>query len=232
MIDRFFGALFEFLDKRYYIGEGIEKDLCKKVPILNWTYFFGGLSLFLFMLQIVTGVLLLIYYQPTTGEAYNSVRNISYTIPFGWLYRGLHVWGANFMIVAVFCHMSRIFFQGVYKEPRELNWVIGVCLLLATLTFSFTGYLLPWTQLSYWATTVGTEFPAAVPIVGEYTRTLIRGGEEIGQITLSRFFVLHVTVLPLAVLGLVGLHLMIVRLVGISEPISNLKTRDNSNDGK
>lgn len=227
MIKTVYEMIFDFFDKRFDIKDLIEKDFCKKVPSLNWTHYFGGMSFTLFMAQLVTGALLLVYYQPNTSEAYDSVVNITNNIPFGWLFRGVHVWGAHLMVIAVFCHMTRIFFQAAYKEPREINWIIGVCLLMSTLTFSFTGYLLPWTQLSYWATTVGTEFPAAVPVIGPYLKVLIRGGEEISQVTLSRFFLIHVTVLPLIVLGLVGAHLMIVRTLGIAEPPGNLNNMED-----
>jgi quinol-cytochrome oxidoreductase complex cytochrome b subunit len=227
---KIFEIIFNFLETRLGIKEVIEKDLCKRVPILNWTYYFGGVAASLFMLQLLTGILLFIYYQPTTEEAYNSVMNITSNIPFGWLIRGMHVWGAHLMIVAIFCHMSRIFFQASYKNPREINWMVGILLLLGTLTFSFTGYLLPWTQLSYWATTVGTEVPGSVPIIGEYIKILIRGGESISQITLSRFFVIHVTVLPIVVLLLVITHLGIVRLLGISEPVSNLSSQNKEEE--
>ncbi len=217
--------IFDYIDTRLDLKGLIEEDLCKRIPVLNWTYYFGGLSFSLFTIQVITGILLLVYYQPSTTEAYDSVVNITNNIPFGWLFRGIHVWGAHLMIVAVFCHMTRIFFQGAYKYPREINWVSGVCLLMSTLAFSFTGYLLPWTQLSYWATTVGTEFPAAIPVIGPYIRSLIRGGDSVSQVTLSRFFVIHVTALPLLVLILVGGHLMIVRKLGISEPVSNAEKK-------
>lgn len=222
----FFEKIFDFIDKRFGLKDLIDKEFCKQIPVLNWTYYFGGLAFSLFIIQVFTGILILVYYQPTTSEAYNTVVNITNNIPFGWLFRGVHFWGAHLMIIAVSCHMGRIYFHGAYKEPREINWMIGVCLLTSTLAFSFTGYLLPWTQLSYWATTVGTEFPAAIPVIGPYMKDLIRGGEDISQITLSRFFVIHVTVLPLLVFVLIGGHLIIVRKMGISSPVSNLKKKN------
>jgi len=225
MIQKIYQIVFDFIDDRLDIRGLIEKDICKKVPVLNWTYYFGGLSFSIFITQVITGCLLLVYYQPNVTEAYDSVVKITNNVPFGWLFRGFHVWGAHLMIIFVFCHLTRIFFQAAYKKPRELNWMVGVCLMCCVLTFSFTGYLLPWTQLSYWATTVGTEFPAAVPIIGEYIKILARGGEDVSQITLSRFFVIHVTVLPLIVLSLLGSHMMIVRTLGISETPSNRKKK-------
>jgi len=216
----------DFLDERYEVGDLVEKDLCKKIPHLHWTYCFGGAALFFFQVQVITGILLLIYYRPTIQEAYASVVNITNNIPFGWLIRGFHAWGANLMVIGVLLHMGRVFYQGSYKKPRELNWVIGVGLLSCTLVFSFTGYLLPWTQLSYWATVVGTEIPGAVPVVGPYIKEFIRGGAEISQYTLTRFFALHVIVIPAALAGLLLLHLLIVRAVGISEPVAEIKKRE------
>jgi len=215
-----------FLDERYHVGEVVEKDLCKKIPRVNWTYFFGGAALFAFLVQVFSGVLLLIYYRPTIGEAYDSVINITNHIPFGWLVRGFHAWGANLMIISLLLHMARVFYQGAYKNPRELNWIVGIGLFVLTLVFSFTGYLLPWTQLSYWATVVGTEIPAAVPVIGPCLRSFIRGGETITQYTLSRFFALHVVILPAILAGMVALHLLIIREVGISEPVSEIKKRE------
>lgn len=226
MIKSVFQKIWNFLDERYGVWELVEKDLLKKVPNLNWTYYFGGATLFFFQVQVISGVLLLIYYRPTIEEAYASVMNITNNIPFGWLVRGFHAWGANLMIITLLLHMSRVFYQGSYKNPRELNWVVGVGLLSFALVFSFTGYLLPWTQLSYWATVVGTEIPAAIPYIGPYLKAYIRGGEEITQYTLSRFFALHVVIIPAALCGLLGLHLLIVREVGISEPVSEIKKRE------
>lgn len=221
-----FQKIWDFLDERYDVGELFEKEMCKKIPKLTWTYCFGGAALFFFQIQVITGILLLIYYRPTIAEAYASVINITNNIPFGWLIRGFHAWGANLMIIALLLHMGRVFYQGSYKNPRELNWVIGVGLFTFSLTFSFTGYLLPWTQLSYWATVVGTEIPGAIPVAGPYIKAMIRGGEEISQYTLSRFYALHVVILPAVLGGALMLHLLIVKTVGISEPVSEIKKRE------
>ncbi len=215
-----------FFDERYGVGELFEKEMCKKIPNVDWTYCFGGATLFFFQVQVITGILLLIYYRPTIDEAYNSVINIINNVPFGWLVRGFHSWGSNLMIITLLLHMTRVFCQASYKNPREMNWVIGVGLFSLTLVFSFTGYLLPWTQLSYWATVVGTEIPGSIPVIGPYLKEFIRGGESITQYTLSRFFALHVIVIPAMLAGLLGLHLLIVKTVGISEPVAEMKKRE------
>ena len=177
---------------------------------------FGSLSLYLFVNQVVTGILLMIYYRPTTSTAFESVRFIMTKAHFGWLIRGLHAWGATFMILCVLMHMMRTFFMCAYKKPRELTWVLGVFILGCTVTFGFTGYLLPWNQLSYWATTVGTEITGAIPVVGEYLRTLLRGGEGVTGETLARFYVLHVVVLPWVLTGLIVVHLFLMRVQGLA----------------
>jgi quinol-cytochrome oxidoreductase complex cytochrome b subunit len=177
---------------------------------------FGSLSLFLFLNQVVTGILLMIYYRPTTSTAFESVRFIMTKAHFGWLIRGLHAWGATLMIVCVLIHMLRAFFMGAYKKPREMTWVLGVLILGCTVTFGFTGYLLPWNQLSYWATTVGTEITAAIPVAGSYLRTLLRGGEGVTGETLARFYVLHVVVLPWVLTGLIAAHLFLMRVQGLA----------------
>ena len=174
------------------------------------------MSLFFFVSQVLTGILLLIYYRPTVHDAFESVKFIMTTAYMGWLYRQIHAWGANLMIIVVFLHMLRTFITGSYKKPREITWVLGVLLFIMTLVFGFTGYLLPWNQLAYWATTVGTEVAGAVPVVGEFTKILLRGGQSVGGETISRFFVVHVIILPWALFFIISLHLFLVRYQGIS----------------
>lgn len=189
----------------------------KPVPAnLGWDFCMGSVCLFLMTNQFVTGALLTIYYRPSIGEAYESVQYIQEEIHFGWLVRQLHAWGANLMILALVLHMARVIFWGSYKKPRELNWFIGLGLLGLTLTMGFTGYLLPWDQLSYWASKVGTEIPGTFPVVGGWIMHLLRGGDEISGATLGRFFSLHVMWLPALLVGLVGLHLTLMRMHGIS----------------
>lgn len=185
-------------------------------PHTSWGHTFGSLSLFLIVNQIATGILLMVYYRPTTDHAFESVEYISVKASFGWLIRGLHAWGSTLMVVVLALHMARTFFAGAYKKPRELTWVFGAIIFFMTLTFCFTGYLLPWTQLSYWATTVGTEVAGAIPIVGGALKRLLLGGDAVSQETLLRFYVMHVVILPWVVTGLVVLHLVLVRTQGLA----------------
>ncbi|HLD56069.1 MAG TPA: cytochrome bc complex cytochrome b subunit [Candidatus Omnitrophota bacterium] len=191
----------------------LEKPLPKNV---GWFHTLGSMSLFLFVSQVLTGILLFVYYRPTMSEAFESVKFIMTKAYMGWLYRQIHAWGANLMVIIVFLHMLRTFITGSYKKPRELTWVVGVFLFLLTLVFGFTGYLLPWNQLAYWATTVGTEVAGSIPVVGEFIKTLLRGGHNVGGETLSRFFVIHVIVLPWIVFFIIVVHLFLVRLQGIA----------------
>ncbi len=194
-----------------------QKQLRKPLPQnTGWFHTLGSLSLFLFLSQIVTGILLLVYYRATVNEAFDSVKFIVTKTYMGWFFRQVHAWGANLMVVAVFLHMLRTFTTGSYKKPRELTWVSGVALFLLTLCFAFTGYLLPWNQLAFWATTVGTEVAGSIPLVGEWIKTLLRGGPDVGGETLSRFFVMHVIILPWALFFIVSMHLFLVRLQGIA----------------
>lgn len=200
-------------------------------PHTSWWHTLGSLLLFLTANQIVTGLLLMVYYRPAPETAYESIHHIMTRMHFGWLIRGLHAWGANIMILLLVAHMFRTFVMGTFKKPRELTWVIGVFIFAAVLVFGFTGYLLPWNQVAYWATTVGTEIAGAIPLVGEPLKTLLRGGDAVGGETLSRFYVLHVAVLPWILAGLVAVHILLVRIHGLSpldpvgsEPVLSDKT--------
>jgi quinol-cytochrome oxidoreductase complex cytochrome b subunit len=187
-----------------------------RVAVLRPSYTLGlGLvSFFLFVVLTVTGLALMIYYVPDTAAAYRSMKDLQYAVGFGMFLRNAHRWAAHGMVAIVFLHMCRVFFTGAYKPPREFNWVVGVLLLLLTLALSFTGYLLPWDQLAYWAITVGTSIVAYFPLLGPQVRYLLLGGHEIGQAALLRFYVLHCVVLPLALAGLVALHFWRVRKDG------------------
>jgi ubiquinol-cytochrome c reductase cytochrome b subunit len=185
-------------------------------PRTGFWHTFGSLSLYLFLNQIVTGILLMIYYRPTTNTAFESVRFIMTKAHFGWLIRGLHAWGATLMVLCVLVHMARTFFMGAYKKPRELTWVLGVFIFGCTVTFGFTGYLLPWNQLSYWATTVGTEITGAIPWAGNYIKYVLRGGEGVSGETLARFYVLHVVILPWVLTMLIATHLFLMRVQGLA----------------
>ncbi len=216
----FTGVLYGELDERLGVMDAIKKNMKKPVPPhVNWTFCFGGISFFLFLILAVTGILLMFYYRPTTKEAYESVVLISNIVPYGWLIRGLHHWAANLMVLMVVLHMVRVFIYGAYKPPRDFNWFVGVVLLLLTLAFGFSGYLLPWNQVSYWATTVVTDATGAFPLIGEPLKFFIRGGPEVSQLTLNRFFTLHVVVLPALTAVFLFLHFGMLRKQGISGPL-------------
>ncbi len=210
-------SLGEWLDER--IGwRGIWSAIfLRKVPKINWLYTLGSATLFVAMNQAVTGILLTIYYVPTPDHAYDSVQFITTQVPAGWLIRGLHHWGASAMIVLCVLHMLRVIFLGSYKFPREITWFSGVFLLLITVAFGFTGYLLPWDQKAFWATTVGTKIAGAAPGVGEFILLTLRGGEELTAVTLARFFGIHIWVLPATLLILLGIHMYLVVKIGISD---------------
>lgn len=199
------------------LREPFQKQLRKPLPKhVGWFHTLGSMSLFLFVSQVVTGILLLVYYRPTVDEAFESVKFIMSKAYMGWLYRQVHAWGANLMVIFVFLHMLRTYFTGSYKKPREITWIFGVLLFVLTMVFGFTGYLLPWNQLAYWATTVGTEVAGSIPVVGIWIKTLLRGGATVSGETLSRFFVIHVVVLPWVLSFLVLIHLFLVRLQGVA----------------
>jgi quinol-cytochrome oxidoreductase complex cytochrome b subunit len=196
------------------VWEGI---FLRKVPKVNWFYTLGSATLFVALNQAITGILLMIYYVPTPDHAYDSVQYITTQVAGGWLIRGLHHWGASVMVVLVVLHMLRVIIYGAYKYPREVTWMTGVVLLLVVIGFGFTGYLLPWDQKSYWATTVGTRIAGVVPFLGNWILRVMRGGDDLSAVTLARFFGAHVWVLPATLLLLLGTHLFLVIRNGISE---------------
>jgi quinol-cytochrome oxidoreductase complex cytochrome b subunit len=201
-------------DVRHFIAE-------KGVPVHAqkiW-YYLGGMTLFLLGVQIATGILLLLYYRPSASEAYESVQFIVTQVPFGWLIRNIHSWSANLLIAAAFAHFFSVFFLKSYRKPREMTWVSGVLLLFLMLAFGFSGYLLPWNELSFFATKVGTGIAGAVPLVGGFLLRLLRGGEDVTGATLSRFYGLHVAILPMLTTGLVAVHLLLVQRQGMSVPL-------------
>ena len=208
--------VFTWLDERLGLTAIYNTVLDRKVPKVNWWYTLGSASLFLFVLQAVTGVFLTVYYVPSPDHAYDSVQYIMNGVAFGWLIRGIHHWGASLMVVFVFIHMLRTFFFGAYKYPREITWLTGVFLLLMTIGMGFTGYLLPWNQRAYWATTVGTEIPGTAPFVGTFIERVLRGGSDLSAVTLARFFAVHIWFLPAIILLLIGVHMYLVIRLGIS----------------
>jgi quinol-cytochrome oxidoreductase complex cytochrome b subunit len=196
----------------------IQTALHVRIPAGVRTYFLGGMTLFFLGVQAITGILLALYYQASPQTAYQSVLNIMNNVRFGWLIRSIHSWSANLMIAACVLHMLRVYLQGAYKKPREITWGVGVVLLLITLGFGFTGYLLPWDQRAFWATTVGTEIAGVIPLVGDGILQFLRGGENVSGVTLTRFFGIHTLVLPLSVLLFVGIHLLLLHEQGLASP--------------
>jgi len=207
---------FTWLDERLGIKTIYNTVLDRHVPKVNWFFTLGSASLFLFAIQGITGMLLTLYYVPSPDSAYDSIQYIMNDLAFGWLIRGIHHWGATLMVVVVFLHMLRTFFFAAYKFPREFTWVTGVVLLLATLGMGFTGYLLPWNQKAYWATTVGTSIAGTVPLIGPFISNVLRGGPDLSGVTLARFFSAHIWWLPVIIAAMIGIHLYMVIRLGIS----------------
>ena len=205
-----------WLDERLGLYAIYNVVLDRKIPKVNWFFTLGSASLFLFTMQAVTGIFLTMYYVPTPDKAYDSIQFIMTGVPFGWLIRGIHHWGASLMVIFVILHMLRTFYFAAYKYPRELTWITGVVLLLSTLGMGFTGYLLPWNQKAYWATTVGTSIPGTVPFIGTYITQILRGGADLSGVTLARFFSVHIWVLPAVIIALIGVHLYMVIRLGIA----------------
>lgn len=212
--------IIDWIDERVKISEVIENNLTRyMVPAnLNFWYSMGAVLLAMLFIQFATGILLLIYYVPHVDKAFGSVTFITNEVPFGWLIRRVHAMAANVFIAVLFLHMFSTLFMGSYKKPRELQWMSGCVLFALGLLAALSGYLLPWSQLSYWATTVATNTVSAVPFMGNELVRWIRGAERVEQATLGRFFALHIIVVPLLFLGLVAAHLFFMRSTGISSP--------------
>jgi hypothetical protein len=210
-----------WVDERYQISEPLSKILKKPVPkyALHWWYCLGGITAFLFVVQGLTGIMLAFYYKPTAAGAYASIQFIENEVRFGSAIRAIHSWAANGMIVMCVAHMLRVFIMGAYKRPRELNWVSGVLLLILTLAFGFTGYLLPWDQRAFWATTVGTQIAGVIPAIGNLALVFLRVGWNVSEATLGRFYALHIIVIPLATVALMLVHFMMVRRLGVKKPL-------------
>ena len=205
-----------WLDERLGLQAIYDTVLDRKVPKVNWWFTLGSASLFLFAMQAVTGIFLSVYYVPSPDAAYDSIQYIMNGVAFGWLIRGMHHWGATLMVIFVFAHMLRTFFYAAYKFPRELTWLTGVVLLLSTLGMGFTGYLLPWNQRSYWATTVGTEIAGTTPFIGEFIVRVLRGGADLSAVTLTRFFAVHIWFLPAVIVLTIGIHFYLIIRIGIA----------------
>jgi len=201
--------------------EGIRTLAMKKeVPVHRHTiwYYLGGMTLFLFTIQVATGILLLFYYRPSAEEAFESIQFIMAEVEFGWLVRSIHAWAANLMIFTLFLHLFSVLLLKAYRKPREITWFSGVGLMGLAMAFGFTGYLLPWNELAYFATRVGTEIVGVVPVVGEFLLRVARGGDDVTGATLTRFYAFHVAVLPALTTAILGLHLFLVQKQGMSVP--------------
>lgn len=216
------GKVRKWVDERFSLEGLVDFMEHKKVPQHRYShwYFFGGMTLFLFGVQVLTGILLLLYYRPSPNEAYESVEFIMTQVRFGWLIRSIHSWSANLMILTASVHMFSVFFLKAYRKPRELTWLSGMLLLFLLLGFGFSGYLLPWNTLSFFATKVGTDIAGQLPVIGKWILLFLRGGEDVTGATLTRFFGFHVVVLPGIAIALVTLHVLLVQKFGMSVPPS------------
>jgi menaquinol-cytochrome c reductase cytochrome b subunit len=218
-------AVVEWFDRRFPFTQSVDEAMYQRVPnYANAFYYcFGGMVFILIALQLVTGVFLAFYYVPDAAgnpaPAYQSVQAIMSSVYLGWLVRGVHFWGANLLVVVIVLHMARVFWTGSYRAPRELNWMVGVVMLLTVLAFSLTGYLLPWDTKAYWATSVTIKIAASAPLVGPLTETILQGGPTLGANTLQRFFTVHVFILPALIVLLMYVHFRLIRRHGISEPL-------------
>jgi len=216
-----FKRAYDWIDERAKLGDLVDYMGKKYVPINRHSvwYYFGGVSLFLFIIQVVTGIMLLLYYKGSEELAFESIHFIMSKVEFGWLIRSIHSWAANLFILAAMIHMFSVFFTKSYRKPREMTWLTGMFMFFLALGFGFSGYLLPWNELAFFATKVGTDIAGALPFIGEPLLVFLRGGEDVTGATLSRFFGFHVAVLPGIFTVLLGIHLLLVQRQGMSEPI-------------
>jgi cytochrome b6 len=212
----------KWLDDRLGLTTLVEFGSHKTVPVHRYTvfYYLGGMTLFFFLVQVCTGVLLMLYYRPSANEAFESIEFIMTVVPFGWLIRSIHSWSANLMVFFAMLHLASVFFMKAYRPPRELTWVSGIFVLFLIMGFGFSGYLLPWNQLAFFATKVGTDIAGAVPFVGHWMVRFLRGGDRVSGGTLSRFYGWHVAVLPAITCVFLGAHLLLVQIKGMSVPHS------------
>ncbi|MBM4160533.1 MAG: cytochrome bc complex cytochrome b subunit [Ignavibacteria bacterium] len=214
--------LYDWIDQRVQLGGLMEFMGKKYVPIHAHSvwYYFGGVSLFLFIIQVVTGILLLLYYKGSEELAFESIQFIMSKVKFGWLIRSIHSWTANLFILTSMIHMFSVYFARAYRKPREITWVTGMLMFFLALAFGFSGYLLPWNELAFFATKVGTDIPGVIPVIGKPIMVFLRGGEDVTGATLSRFFGFHVAVFPAIFTVILGIHLLLVQRQGMSEPMN------------
>src|SRR6188472_1824725 len=209
----------DWVDERTSLSGGVRWMMFRKVPKgTNWFYTLGSATMFAFVSQAITGVFLAMYYTPSATQAYESARHITNDVFLGEFVRGMHKWGSSVMVILIFLHMARTFFFGAYKYPRELNWVIGVVLVILTFVMSLTGYLLPFDQRSYWATIVAANINGTGPLVGPFLSDFLRGGADFGATTLSRFYAIHMLLVPGLIAALIGAHLYLVAKLGTTAP--------------
>ncbi len=218
---RYWQKIFNWIDERAELKGLVEFMGKKYVPVHRGSvwYYFGGVSLFLFIIQVVTGILLLLYYKGSEQLAFESIQFIMSKVQFGWLIRSIHSWAANLFILSAFIHMFSVFFERAYRKPRELTWLTGMFMLFLGLGFGFSGYLLPWNELAFFATKVGTDIAGVLPLIGKPIMEFLRGGDDVTGATLSRFFGFHVAVFPGIFTVLLGIHLVLVQRQGMSEPL-------------
>jgi len=220
-------SVLEWIDERLNVGQARQFLLKKEVPLFYGTvwYYLGGITLFLFAVQVVTGILLLLYYQPGETTAYESVKFLVSKVQFGWLVREIHSWSANLFIFFAFLHMFTVYFAKAYRKPRELTWVSGMVLLVLGLAFGFSGYLLPWNELAYFATRVGSDVAGSIPVVGGFLLRMMRAGDDVSGATLTRFHGIHVAVLPAIFTIVLGIHLTLIQIQGMMLLIMSILER-------
>ncbi|HEY3318057.1 MAG TPA: cytochrome b N-terminal domain-containing protein [Coriobacteriia bacterium] len=221
-MSRVLAAIARPFDERFDLTDRLHRSLFDKpVPLhaRRFWFCFGGLTFFVFMLQAMTGIFLTFYYVPSIDQAYSSVYYITHYVSYGWLIRSTHLWGAHLMVIFIVTHMLRVFWTASYKHPREFNWVAGVVLFALTMAFGLTGYLLPWDNKAYWGSTVATSLMGQVPLLGPTIQRVMLGGEVIGGPTITRFFSLHVFLLPAGLVAMMVLHFWMIRKQGISGPL-------------
>ena len=223
---RFFGLLYGRIERKLPIDQALRASLRRRLPAhAGWRHAFGGIAHLLFLVLVVTGVLLCVYYRPSAEEAYASIQFVVSEVRLGWLVRDLHVWAANLIVIAMLAHMARVWVDGAYKPPRETSWLVGLVLLLVILAFGATGYLLPWDQWAYWTVAEALGVMERVPLVGGILADLLRGDESVTGATVSRFFVIHAIVLPWVAFALLAFHFAVVRRHGPAPPLGGAPPR-------
>jgi len=212
--------IYRWFDDRLGVSAVHDAAREKRVPVhrASVIYYLGGMTFFFFAIQVATGLLLMLYYRPSADQAFESVEFIMTVVPFGWMVRSIHSWSANLMVFSAFLHLTTVYFAKAYRPPREITWITGCALLFLAMAFGFSGYLLPWNQLSFFATKVGTDIAGAVPFVGEWVLRFLRGGDRVSGGTLSRFYGWHVAILPALTWIVIGVHILLVQLHGMSSP--------------